>query len=203
MTSVELSNVDIALYALYKLGGDTTPIHTEDIALRCFELVPERFSWKKYPQYPELDPARFALLDAAKSEYGKLARRVLRKIAGRTQSHWVLTPAGVDYMRERLELLSRLETAQIVVGAEHTEEDRFVAQVKKHIGFRKFITTGTCQSVEKYEFTDLLHCSLDASPKVVRDRFERLKARAEKAGDEEVKRFLASCEVHFAGMFTG
>jgi hypothetical protein len=87
MPTIELSNVDIALYALYKLGGDTALIRTEDVALKCFQLVPERFSWKKYPAYPELDPARFALLDAAKSVYGKLARQVSKKIAGKRQSH--------------------------------------------------------------------------------------------------------------------
>lgn len=202
MPPTELSNIDIALYALYKLGGDTAPIHTEDVALKCFELVAERFSWKKYPQYPETDPARSALSDATKSEYGKLARRVLRKIAGRPQSHWVLTSAGLEYVRDRLELLSRLEKGQITVDAGHTEDNRFIAQIKKHVAFQKFLRSGTCGGVEKYEFTDLLHCSLDASPKVIRDRFERLRARIEKAGAEEVKRFLALCENQFAGMLT-
>jgi len=202
MPPIELSNIDIALYALYKLGGDTAPIHTEDVALKCFELVPERFSWKKYPQYPETDPARVALSDATKSEYGKLARRVLRKIAGRPQSHWVLTSAGLEYLRERFELLGRLEKGQIILGAEHTEDTRFIGQIKRHPAFKKFLVSGTCQEVEKYEFTDLLHCSLDASHQVIRDRLERLRARVEKAGAEEVKRFLALCEEHFADMLT-
>jgi hypothetical protein len=203
MPTIELTNVDIALYALYKLGGDTAPIHTEDVALKCFQLVPERFSWKKYPKYPELDPARFALLDAAKSVYGKLARQVFKKIAGKRQSHWVLTSTGLDYVRPRLEVLNQLESGQIVVVSEHREEDRFIGQVKKHVTFKKFSVTGTCEGIEKYEFTDLLHCSLDASPKILRERLERLRNRAEKAGAEQVKRFLASCERHFGNMLGG
>src|SRR5713226_8741925 len=149
MSTSEISNVDIALYALFRLGGDTAPVHTEDVALKCFQLARERFSWKKYPQYPELDPARFALLDAAKPIYGKLARQVFKKIGGRGQSHWVLTAAGLDYLRERLDTLNQLEAGQIAAGSEHTEEDRFIGQVKKHIAFKKFAATGTCKNIER------------------------------------------------------
>jgi hypothetical protein len=202
MSSIEISNVDIALYALFRLGGDTAPVHTEDVALKCFHLANERFSWKKYPQYPELDPARFALLDAAKPLYGKLARQVFKKISGKRQSHWVLTPEGLNYVRERLDVLKLLEAGQIVLDSEHTEKNRFVDLLKKHPAFKKFVTTETCEHVEKYEFTDLLHCSLDASPKVLRERLERLRVRAEKSSDQEVKKFLMACESRFVDMLT-
>jgi hypothetical protein len=65
-------NVAIAVYALRILGGATQFVHTEDVALKCFELVPERFSWRRYPQYPDGAPARFALEDAKKPKYGHL-----------------------------------------------------------------------------------------------------------------------------------
>lgn len=45
-----LSNIDIVVYALYVLGGWRERIHTEDIALKCFEIAPSRFSWVKYPR---------------------------------------------------------------------------------------------------------------------------------------------------------
>lgn len=201
MEAKELSNVDIALFALYKLGGDTAPMHTEDVALKCFELLPERFCWKKYPQFPELDPARFGLEDAAKPRYGKLARQVFRNIAGKRQVHWVLTPAGLEHVRARLNVLERLETGSVTRGSERTEENRFIAQIRRHISFKKFFKTGRCDGIEKYEFTDLLRCSLDASPQVLGERLDRLRARVEKAGADDVRRFLALCASHFADMF--
>lgn len=200
MLTTELSNVDIALYALLKRGGDTTPVHTEDVAIECFRLARERFSWKKYPQYPELDPARFALLDASKPIYGTLARQVFKKISGKRQSHWILTPAGLGHVRERMQTLNMLEAGKIVITSEHTEEDRFAEQLKRHPAYKKFCAAGNCENVERYEFTDLLHCSLDASPRILRHRLERLQNKAEKIGQEELKRFFASCESHFADM---
>ena len=35
-----LSNIDIVVYALYLLGGWHERVHTDDIALKCFELAP-------------------------------------------------------------------------------------------------------------------------------------------------------------------
>ncbi len=72
MISFELSNEEIVLYALHLLGGWHKRVHTEDIALKCFELAPSKFSWTKYPKYPDLAPARFALESAKNSQYGSL-----------------------------------------------------------------------------------------------------------------------------------
>ncbi len=67
-----LSNIDIALYALHLLGGQDHRVHTEDVALKCFELAPTQFSWVKYPNYPEYNTAYLALGDAQKAKYGGL-----------------------------------------------------------------------------------------------------------------------------------
>ena len=73
--SIELSNIDIAVYALYLLGGWRDRIHTEDIALKCFELAPSKFSWVKYPEYPDNNTAYLSLGDAKKTKYGVLVIR--------------------------------------------------------------------------------------------------------------------------------
>src|SRR3989304_2252042 len=83
-------NVAIAIYALRLLGGSVKFIHTEDVAIKCFELVPERFSWRKYPQYPDAGPARFALEDAKKEKYGHLA-------TGNRVKGGKLTTKGIEY----------------------------------------------------------------------------------------------------------
>ena len=59
----EVNNLEIALFALYKLGGITQKVHTEKIAFECFNLAQERFSWrlKEYNIYPDKSPVRFAL----------------------------------------------------------------------------------------------------------------------------------------------
>ena len=42
----DITNMDVALFSLFKLGGVRKKIHTEYIAWEAFQLAPERFSWR-------------------------------------------------------------------------------------------------------------------------------------------------------------
>ena len=57
-----VSNTDLVVYAIALLGGDSEFVHTEDIAVKCHELRPTSFSWTKYPEYPDLEVTRRALI---------------------------------------------------------------------------------------------------------------------------------------------
>ena len=86
-----LSNLKIAVYALYQLGGASARQDTEDITNECFALAAHRFSWKKYP-YPNLDTVKQALWDARRPRHGLL-------VAGGEREGWILTPDGADVAR--------------------------------------------------------------------------------------------------------
>jgi hypothetical protein len=75
-----------------------------------------------------------------------------------------------------------------------------VFSLQNHAVFKKYAATGTCDSVEPYEFTDMLRCSLDASPKVLRGRLESLKARLAAARKSKMIDFLEACEFRFREM---
>ncbi len=196
MSEKELTNIDVTLLALYRLGGAEQPIDTEDVAIACWEIVPERFSWKKYPQYPESEPARVALFDAAKPKYGKLVR-------GRNKrTGWMLTVNGIDYVRSRLSFLEASISGAKRIPSRRREPDRYFALLGREPAYKKFVDTGDCKSIEPHEFTQLLKCSLDTSAKFLRDRLERLKARAHATNRDEILRFLAACEEHFSSMLT-
>ena len=66
------ANWEIAVYTVYILGGVSKRIHTEEIAMKCYELAPESFSWIKYPKNADKEVARIALTDARKEKYGKI-----------------------------------------------------------------------------------------------------------------------------------
>ena len=96
----EISNIEIVVYSLYILGGWQERIHTEDIALKCFELVPSKFSWIKYPEHPDILPALFALESAAKKSIGSLVegeserKKTIKSVGG-----WRLTINGIEWIK--------------------------------------------------------------------------------------------------------
>lgn len=196
MSEKELSNIDIALFALYRLGGAERTIDTEDVAIECWRLAPEKFSWKKYPEYPESEPARSALFDAAKPKYGRLVR------GRKKRTGWMLTVNGVDYLRTKQAVMQALFSGTKKVVSQHRELDQYFASVEKQVAFKKFQQLKTCESIEDHEFTELLRCSLDASPSVLRDRIEKVKTRAREANRNDVLSFLTACEQRFVNMLS-
>jgi len=74
------ANRELVVYGLYVAGGATERVHTEDLALKCWELFPDSFSWTKFAQYPDKDIVRVALTDARKEKYGAL-------VNGRVEGH--------------------------------------------------------------------------------------------------------------------
>jgi len=192
----EPSNIDIALFALYRLGGAERPVDTEDIAIECWRLVPQRFSWKKYPQYPESDTTRVTLFDAAKPKYGKLVR------GRKNKTGWMLTVNGIDYVKARIDLLGSLASRGKEILSRHTELDRYFAQLEKQPAYKKFLKAKRCEIIQRHEFTQLLQCSLDASPNILRDRLEKLRSRARAAGREDFLEFFDACEQYFGSMLS-
>lgn len=91
----ELSNVEVVVLAAYVLGGDQTPVDTEDVAMKANELAPGRFTWRKYPEQVDLEPVRKRLSDALSSEHGGL-------LAGGVTKGWYLTPAGVAWASQNV-----------------------------------------------------------------------------------------------------
>lgn len=90
-----LSNVEVVVLAAYILGGDQTPVDTEDIAMKANELAPGRFTWRKYPDQVDLEPVRKRLSDALSFEHGKL-------LAGGVVRGWHLTPSGVAWASQNV-----------------------------------------------------------------------------------------------------
>ena len=87
----KLANWKIATYALYVLEGASKTVHTEDIALKCYELAPDVCSWVNYPEYPDKEIVRIALSDAMKEKNGWRDRiETFRNLAQLTGNDQVL-----------------------------------------------------------------------------------------------------------------
>lgn len=82
------SQIELVTLAVYLLGGTTTAIDTEDVAVKVNELAPGRFAWRKYPNQINLELIR-VYLSAAKSR-GKY-------LTGSGRTGWTLTSQGLTW----------------------------------------------------------------------------------------------------------
>ena len=95
-----VSQSEIVTFAVYLLGGLNKFVDTEDVAVKAFEIAPERFSWKKYPDQINLELVRVSLSDAKKPEKGE-------HLFGSGRRGWSLTVNGRDWISANPDLLER------------------------------------------------------------------------------------------------
>jgi hypothetical protein len=196
----EVSNVDVVTYVLGNLGGAEKTVYSEDIAARCYELAPSRFSWR-LPAYrergwPDKYIVKTALEDAKKEEYGALVDGAYALDVAK--DGWRLTPKGAAWFRDGAEdVEKRLGISVRRASVPRREAQRFLKQMRSQPLFQIFTSAGTLKGASRFAFTDMLNCSPDTSEDAVTSKFKRLCATAELIGDSEITRFLGACKEVF------
>ncbi len=195
-----LRNWEIAVYALYLTCGASRWVHTEDIAIKCFELAPDSFSWIKYPDYPDKDIARVGLIDARKEKVGALVAGRAGKGKGhrikdneqRQVDGWQLTEAGATWVTRNEERLAK-DLSQRQPKSHRQELLQSVARVRKHILFKNFQEQPNSFVPTIGLLAELLRCRVDAESHVWERRFDTLRNQAQLARQEDVLEFIGIC----------
>jgi hypothetical protein len=92
LTSAQAARLfEVVALAVAELGGASRSVDTEDVAIRCHELAPTLFSWRKYPSQVNLEIVRVSLSDAKKQKNGQL-------LSGSGRDGWRLTRRGLDWI---------------------------------------------------------------------------------------------------------
>lgn len=197
----KLINWEIAVYALYLSGGASKPVRTEDVALKCFELAPESFSWVHYPQHPDKDIVRVALIDARKAKTGTLVKgragtgiRLVPQSRGELSADgWMLNEAGVKWVLSNEERLSR-ELGQKGTNYQRQELLRKLQRVRTHRVFATYRSSPEQFKPSLGELADLLRCRVDAERAIWSKRIDLLKNQALLTQQDDVISFVLSCE---------
>ncbi len=198
-----MTNLEIAVYALYLEDGVSRSVHTEDIALRCFDLAPDAFSWVKHRGRPDKGVARSALMDARKEKYGALVTGRAGRTKKRTQGSstevtvdgWQLTGNGVQWVKDN--------EARLADGLGNREPKahrqdllKKLTRVRKHHLFREYMEQPEGFVAAIGPLAELLRCRVDAEESVWQKRFDTLRAQAQLAEQNDVLSFLDVCKKH-------
>ena len=194
------ANRDLVVYVLALLGGESGQVHTEDIAIKCFELFPDSFSWTKYPQYPDKDIVRVALTDARKSKYGALVTGRSGQTKGQssvtkrspTPDGWMLTETGIEWFRKNSKNFNSATGTQKVKDRRQ-QILRQLRRIREHSLFKKFQKGSSDFHPSIGELAELLRCRVDAEPNVWDQRLETIKKKAHATSQEELVRFIQAC----------
>src|SRR3990172_8256117 len=157
MVRPTIDNTDVIPAALHDLGGAGTFIDVEDLFMRCYELAPERFGWRKFdlPNY-------------------KILSKALRDFEGKYPSLLIKTPDGLcrQLSAEGVAWLPRKMPAyrkHLLTQDRHPPHRRPAQRLLNELGSSHFVvqySAGSNPVLSKYEASDLLLCSPDSPPSV-------------------------------------
>ncbi|WP_431277862.1 hypothetical protein [Leifsonia poae] len=116
---MQLTKKDVTVLALWKLGGSSRVVDTEDAAIAAHSIDADAFGWKKYPDRVDLDAVRTSLRHEGE---GKSPR-----IEGSIQAGWHMTPVGVAWIEANSELVG----AEITVAATSPATQRWRAETRE------------------------------------------------------------------------
>lgn len=80
---------ELVVLAMFLLGGTEKALDIEDIAMKCEEISPGIFAWRKYKNQINLELVGFAVRDAKKSQFGSM-------VTGSHAKGWRLTTEGAN-----------------------------------------------------------------------------------------------------------
>lgn len=181
----------IARYALQKLGAELAPVHTEDIAVECFKLAPDLFALERYPEYPRVDTAYYALKNL----------KPTGDVSGGLRDGWTLTRQGSEWIEENeafvRQFLGTPVESRMADAASRADLDR----VRTHKAFQDY-ARGREHRPSRQELADMLGCTVGSLPATWQARFARLHALA-KSEDTAVERFLGKIEEYEPELLRG
>lgn len=206
MKPVQTANRKLVVIALYRAGGATEKIHTEDIAIIAHRLFPDSFSWTKYPDRVDKDIVRVALVEAARAANGQM----VTGRSGRGRGHakhrgkapatdgWTLTESGLRWVKENADQI--VTTSEKSGPKEHRQQgQRALGRVRAHTLYKSYVDRGFGSELPLGEMADLLRCRVDAEQHVLLSRIDKIRKTAIDADDESVVEFMDALHSRLVG----
>ena len=200
-----IANYKLVTYVLGGLGGEARKVSTEDIAKECWEIFPDRFSWRTHRQFPCKSTVQYALLDARKPENGVLVKGRAGKGKGqatapsgiRGTDGWTLTQAGIEFFKNAD---IDTETVNTVGNKRRNSSLRRIQTLKAHKLWEEFLEQGDQLVVDRVGLSSLLRCRMNATTSVWTQQFDRLQQDILGSEETEILPFLEILRHNFETM---
>ena len=172
---------DLLVVALLNLESEGAVLNFENLVARCYELFPERFSLRGYPQWPDSGVVNKSWLRARSDKHW---------IVGSVRQGFRLTPQGRRHAEGLIEEGNKLPERGVRADR-RTREGRLLEAMKQTRAYGRFVGSGDLgESPELAEIADALLATGDASVATLTRNAAQMRAAAGVYDDTDALRFL-------------
>ena len=168
------------LLVLEGLGARVRPVDLEEVGVASFQMAPDLFAMKRYPEYPRLDTVYYALKDLKKKGH----------VAGSLKAGWTLTSEGNVWLKKNQTRLSEFDKQGFEGNRVQNAGDAKaeLRRIKAHPAFQDY-ASGQRGCPSRRAIAEILRCTAGSKQSAFRASLERFLAYAED-DDPAVLEFL-------------
>lgn len=179
---------DLVIYSVHYLYSQEIEITTEDIVAACFLLFSERFSLRKYPQWPDSTVVNKRWLDCRSKGW----------ITGSAAQGFKLTPDGMRVVEKVEKTLGGKRPIRGVPTEMKTRAGRFVHSIETSDAFQQFKKNKEMAQISEFDFRSMLLCTMESSKATLQKNLVQFEQYIKVYGREDLLDFLTFCERRFS-----
>ncbi|HKJ39346.1 MAG TPA: hypothetical protein VJ972_11260 [Anaerolineales bacterium] len=200
---------DLVVYSVYYLHKQGSEITSEDIISACYVLFPNRFSMRKYPQYPDSGIVSRRWSDCKGKGYlrGSASKGFKLTAKGRRRAEKIEKSLGKPMKPVRVKKAASSPKGKVEKPAVPKKE-AIHPELKAHA--RKYIRSIQASDAYKYfqkdmlpnefDFRSLLLCTMESPPETLTRNLEQFKEYTKMLERKDLLTFLSYCEDKFSHM---
>ena len=180
-SSVSLTKLTI--FAISKIVENGEECAYERVVNECFTLFPKRFSFQRYPEWP----------DGARLKIEILRCRDNGWVTGNEKNGFQITSQGRRVAEEVLIELQRGPAKKFRPTQTRDRGDTVISYLKKSEPYRRYQENEETFTISEEEFRRLLVSTFETPPKVLEQNLNNCLDLCSEYGDKELCEFLKKC----------
>ena len=188
-TSVSLTKLTI--FAISKIAESGEECAYERVVKECFTLFPKRFSFQRYPEWP----------DGARLKIEILRCRDNGWVTGNEKNGFQITSLGRRVAEEVLKELQQGPARKLRPTQTRDRGDTIVRYLKESEAFKRFRENKEDFSITDVEFRKLLVATFETPHRVLKQNLKFCSDICEQYKENELFEFLKECEKQQPSLF--
>jgi len=181
-TSISLTKLNI--FAISEIANNGEECAYERVVKECFTLFPKRFSFQRYPEWPDGTRVKIEILRCRDNGW----------VAGNEKNGFQITLLGKRVAQEVLKELQEGAIKKQRTGQTRDRGDTIIKYLKESEPFKRFRQNKENFTLSEGEFRRLVVATFETPPRVLKQNLNYCFDICKQYGENELCEFLKKCE---------
>jgi len=179
-----ISLTKLTILAINEIVSNREECAYERVVKECFTLFPKRFSFQRYPEWPDGTRFKIEILRCRDNGW----------VTGNEKNGFQITLLGKRAAQEVLKDLQEERVKKQRTGQIRDRGDTIIKYLKESEPFRRFQQNKENFNISEGEFRRLLVATFETPPRVLKQNLNYCLDICKQYGENELFEFLKQCE---------